>query len=398
MPDDRVLALDLDRALAGEEAGNEARLLAALLVAAAKPSRVRVSEHEVDRALRHARRPARTPGRRLVPALALGAAAAVAVAAWLVRAPGSDVQARAAGALEGTFFVVQETRSDLFPATDVSGYVDGANGRAHLRVTRRAGGLVSEIVLRADGRVERWLAATNTTTLAPTCAALPGGCAEALDPLDLYLRTVERARVRRDGGTYALTIREGRVEQVVTIDARTYLPRRIEWRQGGRVISVTRFAALEHQRSAVGASAWRLSDHPGARVVQVVASGARVRILSVAPSSLPRGSRWLGAAYEGHAARIDRVRLTGGEAVRIAYGPLVVWNYETIVPPPVLQLRGMPAKVFAIPGGVVHASFAKDGVVADASFADGNVAVVSTAGDKVDVIRAVQRLMRPGSP
>jgi hypothetical protein len=89
------------------------------------------------------------------------------------------------------------------------------------------------------------------------------------------------------------------------------------------------------------------------------------------------------------------VQLTGGSAVRVAYGPLVVWNYRTIVPPAVLALRGTPAKVFPIPGGIVHASFAADGgVVADATFADGNVAVLSNEGDKEATIRAVQRLVR----
>ena len=54
-----------------------------------------------------------------------------------------------------------------------------------------------------------------------------------------------------------------------------------------------------------------------------------------------------------------------------------------------------PAKVFEIPGGIVHASFAADGeVVADAAFSDGSTAVVSTEGDKIDTIRAVQHLVR----
>lgn len=401
MPDERILALDLDRALDGEETGLEARELAALLIAAAEPARVPVTDSELARALMSARLPRRASRRRLVQALALGTAVAVAAAvAWAVRIPGSEVQARAASALEDTFFVVQEIRSPLFPATDISGYVDGANGRAHLRVSKRVGGLVSEIVLQPDGRVERWLAASNTTTLAPTCAALPGGCAETLDPLDLYLRTVERASVRKVGDVYTLTIREGHVEQIATIDARTYLPRRIEWRQGGRTISDTRFSALERQRAPVGAPAWRLSDHPTARLVQLTTSGRPVRVLSTKPSALPKGARWLGPTHDGYPARVERVQLTGGTVTRITYGPLAVWNYGVIVPPSVLQLRGVPAKVFAIAGGIVHASFAEDGssVIADASFGDRNVAVVSSAGDKIDTVRAVQQLTRPESP
>jgi predicted Zn-dependent peptidase len=49
MPD-RALALELDRALAGEDAGDEARELAALLVAAAEPARFTVADDELERA------------------------------------------------------------------------------------------------------------------------------------------------------------------------------------------------------------------------------------------------------------------------------------------------------------------------------------------------------------
>jgi hypothetical protein len=65
------------------------------------------------------------------------------------------------------------------------------------------------------------------------------------------------------------------------------------------------------------------------------------------------GARWLGPSYAGNRARVALVRLTGGSALRIAYGPLVVWNYRKVVPSAVLQLRGGVAKVFPIPGGIV---------------------------------------------
>jgi hypothetical protein len=395
--DERVLALDLDRALAGEEAGEEARELAALLVAAAEPARRPVTDAELERALRAARPvPVSPRRRRRWPALALAAAAGTAaILAWALRTPGTDVQAKAADALDATFFVVEQVRSPFLPTTDVAGFVDGRNGRAHVSVSRAPGGVAADTVLHPDGSVERWLAASNTTTLAPSCAALPGGCAEALDPLDLYLRTIEHARVRRAGDAYELTIRSGRVEQVATVDARTYLPRRIEWRQGGRTVSVTRFVALERQRAPVDPSVWALTDHDDARIVQLTASGKPVQVLSVRPASLPHRARWLGPSYAGNRARIAVVRLTGGTALRITYGQLVVWNYRNVVPPAVLQLRRGVPKVFPIPGGIVHASFAADGgVVADAAFADGNAAVVSKSGDKIDTIRLVQHLIR----
>ena len=181
----------------------------------------------------------------------------------------------------------------------------------------------------------------------------------------------------------------------MTVDRRTYLPRRIEWREAGRRISETRFTVLDRQRGPVGPDAWAMSEHPGAHVVQLTSTGERVRVLAVTRGSLPRGARWLGPRYEGRPARVAAVRLTGGNAVRISYGPLVVWNYDTVVPPAVVELRGPAVKTFEIPGGIVHASFAADvGVVADATFRDGNVAVVSRSGDKEDAVHAVQRLVR----
>src|SRR5262245_22817625 len=390
-----MLALDLDRALSGEEAGEEARELAALLISVAEPAREPVTDAELERALR-AVQPARRVRRRPWPAIALAAAAATAaIVAWALHTPGTDVQAKAADALDATFFVVEEIRSPFLPTTDVTGYVDGRTGRAHVRVARATGGVAADTVVHQDGSVERWLASSNRTTLAPSCEAVPGGCAEALDPLDLYLRTLDRARVRRVGSGYELTIRSGRVEQVVTVDGRAYLPRRIEWRQGGRTVSVTRFVALERQHTPVDAATWSLTGHDSARPVQLTPTGRRVRVLSIRPTSLPHGARWLGPSYAGNRARIDAVRLTGGSALRIRYGPLVIWNYTRTVPPAVLQLRTGAAKVFPIPGGIVHASFAADGgVVADATFADGNVAVVSREGDKIDTIRLVQHLLR----
>src|SRR5207248_1589631 len=225
------------------EAGAEARELAALLVAAAEPARVPVTHDEVERALR-AVRPHSRARARLVPALGLALVLlTAAVVAWVVRTPGSEVQAKAANALDATFFVVGEVRS-------------------------------------------------------------------------------------------------------------SFLPRRIVWRQGTRLVSVTRFAALERQRRPVDPAVWTLIDHQDARAVQLTSTGERVRVLSIRASHLPRGARWLGPSYEGRRARVATVQLTGGSAVRIAYGPVVVWNYRRIVPPAVLQLRGGPAKIFPVPGGI----------------------------------------------
>ena len=403
---DELLAVELDRALAGESASSEARRLASLLVAASEPARFEVSDAELEQALAQTARPKarrRRPG--LVPGIALaGAALAAAVVVWQLRTPGTDVQAQAAQAVDATFFVVEEVRPatrGAFPATTISGYVDGRTGRVHARISSSSG-VAAETVVRRNGTVERWVSSSNTVTVAPSCRELEAACADLLDPFALYVRAVESSGVttRRDGGTYRVTLPRGHVEETAVIDATTFLPRRIEWRQSGRLYSVTRIAALERQASPVSQDAWELSPHPGARVVQLNARGQRVRILSVVPGTVRRGDLWLGPSFEGYPARVDAVRLTGGSATRIRYGPLVVWDYRDVAPPAVAQNRVLPAKVFAIPGGgVVHAYFGQSAtVVAEAEFGDRNAAVVSTGGDKEAAIRAVQQLRRRGSP
>ena len=403
---DELLAVELDRALAGESTSSEARRLASLLVAASDPARFEVADAELEQALaRTARPPARRRRPTLVPSIALAAAAAVAaIVAWQLRTPGTDVQAQAARAVDATFFVVEEVRpatQGAFPPTTISGYVDGRTGMVHARISSSSG-VAAETVVKANGTVERWVSSSNTVTVAPSCRELEAACADLLDPFALYVRAVESTGIttRRDGASYRVTLRRGRVEETAVIDASSFMPRRIEWRQNGRLYSVTRIAALERQALPVSQDAWELSPHPGARVVQLNARGQRVRVLSVVPGTLGRGDLWLGPSFEGHPARVDAVRLTGGSATRIRYGPLVVWDYRDVAPPAVAQNRVLPAKVFAIPGGgVVHAYFGESAtVVAEAEFGDRNAAVVSTGGDKEAAIRAVQQLRRRGSP
>jgi hypothetical protein len=402
MPE-QTLAVELERALRGEEAAAEAQELAALLVAAVEPARFHVSDDEVERALAAAH-PRPVVRRRRVPLLAAAAAAVVAGSAFLfLRTPGDDVQARALAAVQPTFFVVEETRParpGLFPPSQVSGFVDGARGRAHMRISSGAG-TAAEVVLREDGSVARWQSAGNSIALAASCDRLPGGCAEALDPLTLYARTIADDGVtsRRVGDAYRLTIRGARLDEIIVVDAQSYLPRRIEWRRRGRLVSSTRFLALEPQREAPGAGTWRLDEHAGAVVRQYGRGGRPVRVLSVEAGSLGANDRWLGAAYGGVPARVSTVELTDGRATRVDYGPLIVWNFGTIVPPPVLQGRQAPAKVFPIRGGVAHVYYgARSTVVAEASLAGRNVAVISSEGEKVDAVRALQQLRLRGSP
>ena len=163
--------------------------------------------------------------------------------------------------------------------------------------------------------------------------------------------------------------------------------------------SSTRFLALEQQRETPDPDTWRLDEHRGAAVVQYGRGGRRVRIVAERPGRLGANDRWLGEEYNGVPARIRIVELSDGRATRIDYGPLTVWNFGMIVPPTVLQQRNAPAKVFAIRGGIAHVYYgAASTVVAEASLAGRNVAVISAEGEKVDAIRALQRLRRRGSP
>ena len=400
---EQTLAVELERALRGEDAAAEAHELAALLVAAVEPARFDVSDDEVERALASTRPRPAAQRRRLSLLVAAAALVVVGAAFLFLRTPGEDVQARALAAVQPTFFVVEQIRPaqpGLFPASDVSGFVDGARGRAHMRISSRAG-LAAEVVLREDGSVARWQSAGNSIALAASCDRLPGGCAEALDPLTLYTRTIADDGVTstRVGDSYRLTLRGARLDEIVVVDAHSYLPRTIEWRRGGRLVSSTRFLALEPQRQTPDADTWRLDEHPRAVVRQYGRGGRPVRVLAEKPGSLGTNDRWLGRMYEGVPARISAVELTDGAATKIDYGPLTVWNFGTIVPPPVLQGRNAPAKVFAILGGVAHAYYgAGSTVVAEASLADRNVAVISTDGEKVDAVRALQRLRLRGSP
>jgi hypothetical protein len=189
--DERALAIELDRALDGGTADVEMRELATLLMAAAEPTQFEIPEEELDRGLRRVQL---RPRRRRWPVVAVAATALVAgTAVWLTRAPAVAVQARAARAVDATFFVVEQVRAarpGAFPTTDIAGYVDGRHGRAHIRVSTRSG-LVAETLLKPDGTVERWTRATNTLTIAPSCRELTATCTDLLDPFALYVRALE---------------------------------------------------------------------------------------------------------------------------------------------------------------------------------------------------------------
>ena len=94
------------------------------------------------------------------------------------------------------------------------------------------------------GRITRYDPVTGTAVIAGSCAALATGCASAVDPLTVYRRALERVAATaaapatfagRTAYRFSLPVQElgdgVRIAQVVTVDARTLLPERIEWRE-----------------------------------------------------------------------------------------------------------------------------------------------------------------------
>ena len=132
----------------------------------------------------------------------------------------------------------------------------------------------------------------------------PVGCGETFDPIGLYVRSVEdsHAQVHRLGDVYELTLSAGRVEQVVRISAKTYLPRLIEWLQDGRLVATIRFTMLQRSRARSQAE-WSLAPHEGAKVVELTSDRRRVRIERVSPAKPSAAIRWLGPSYDGVRAK-----------------------------------------------------------------------------------------------
>jgi hypothetical protein len=310
---------------------------------------------------------------------------------------GNDVRAEATRAIAHTFYTVAEiapAKAGLFAPTTSTGYLDPVRGRGHWHVTSE-GKAVSETAV--DGaHMKRYDPTSNTLTVASSCRAFASGCAEVLDPIDLYRRTLTSASgpAQQAGGDWQLTLHGvADVEQVVTVDGQTYLPKRIEWREQGVPVSVVRITTLVQEDP--GDDAFRLDAHPMARVRLLTARGTPVRVLSKRATTVPRGAYWLGPSYGGIPARATDVRTNAGRSLRIAYGLLVVWNYEDYLPPEIVAATTGFAKTFPLPqGGVARSYFNARGiVVVDVEIGGRRVALVSPNG-KIDSFAAARALRK----
>ena len=427
--DEQALAERLDLALDGHDPGDaELAALAAVLERAAAPARFDVSADEVDDALAQLRTRPRLRRHRPRPRPLLGAAVAFAAAAALAaviltRSPGIDVEGNALAALGGPSTVLRVVEriepgqaGALFPTSVRVGWLDPLGGRA--RWTQWVGGRVIAETLLERGRVSRYVLAENAVIVGTSCRAFASGCAELVDPITLYRRALQdgarRTAQTTYGGrpAYVLTLPVQslpdalRIEQRVTIDRRTYLPRRIEWvnlRNGRaeRPFAVIVVRKVKHVPRAAAESQFQLPAPPNVRVVQRVAPGRGLRKLGERRLLLPEARtvqprlRWLGPAYVGLPATLDAVRWNAGTTYRVRYGPqLTVWNYGRFVPPEIAAARYVPAKTIPLPGGRVMRFYSTvdQRIVAEVEGAERSVALTGPNLAKIDFFRAAQQL------
>ncbi len=382
--DERALARMLADALDGREPpSGELRAIVRVLEAAAAEARFEVAGEVTEGALRAAR-PRPRARRRPWQAAAL-AAAVVAAAAVIVLAgpfgsgPRADVRAQALAALGGRGTVLRVVEQIApgpaggFPASTRTAWIDAARHRAAW-VQRTRSGIVVDETLVEGGRITRYDPATRSAVVARSCAALATGCASAVDPIAVYRRALTRLAASesqtltfrgRPAYRFTLPVQRlpdaARIAQVVTVDAGTLLPERIEWRvrrPGGRpraeaVIDIREARVTGRDLAPPNAFAIVLPPHTA--VTELRARGRPVRLKGARRLSLARARalrpaiEWLGPRFGGHRlGPIELLRYGDGTAVRLRYGPLVVWNYGPVIPPPLLSTVGVPVKQFPV--------------------------------------------------
>jgi hypothetical protein len=424
---ERELARRLARVLDGEERGDgEAAALAALLERAAESARLDVPPAEVEQALDRSRPRApetrRRPSVRVGLALAGVAAAAAAAIALLVISPFGDldVAEEASAALvedDSVLSLVERivpAEPGTFRESTRTGWLDLANGRA--RWTQEVFGRVVAETLVEPGSVQHYLPGQETVIVGPSCSAFAGGCADVVDPVAFYRDALaaaddpavtETTFEGRDAYEIVLpvqTLPDGaRIEQVATVDAETYLPLRIVWRDVAADGAVRPFAVIEIDSlelvppAEVPAGAFALELPADVRVVERAEAGS---VLGERPLTLDEARAlepalyWLGPEYRGvRLESIDEVQLEGGVAYRMRYGDVVVWNYTTTLPPEVAASRSGPLKIVPLDDGTARfASPAGGPIVGEYERADGSTAVVAPEFTKLDVFGALESL------
>ena len=430
--DEREAARRLAAVLDGAEPPDpDVAATARVLVETAEAVRFDVPEADLERALARARPApaARRVRRRLRPALLVLAAAAVLAVAILLALPFTsgpvsvDVQARALAALgrQGAVLAVAEVvrpgPGGSFPVSLRTGWIADGGGRQRWTQSTVDGTVVAETLVD-HGRVTRYDPAAHSAVVAASCTALASGCADAVDPIAFYRRALAaagplrtHARTEQGRRVYRVSLpvqRLGaaRIVQVATIDAKTYLPVRIAWRELGPDGRASTFAVIAvrsvtvEDATQIGPAVLDLELPPGTAITQVSAPGVPVRLVSARRLALAEARTldprpwWLGRAYGGHPlTRIDLLRYTGGTAVRMRYGPVTVWSYGRVIPPPLLGIRE-PAKTIPVAGGVARFYATRSGVlIGERSTPSGTVAVRAAGnGDAFTAITDVRSM------
>jgi hypothetical protein len=426
--DDRSAAAELAAALEGAAASDDVRALARLLEDAAGSVRFDVPPSEVETAL--TRVPRQRPRRLQIPVRAVAALAAVAAAVAVVAIPplrGSpvDVEARAASAV-GRLAVLHEVSQisspgGVLPPGGLSSWIDRSGGGRRVALTRtdQSGRAVAEI-LSVPGRYLRYQPEEGSAVTGPSCRAVASGCAELLDPVELYRQAlvrhgIERAeKVTADGRTaYRFTLPlpagAGAVRQVVTVDGETFLPVTIDWRDRTGTVAVIHTEFVQQVAPGhVPAGTFDLALAPGTTVRQVLGDGTDVRVAGIRPTSLHalRASGleagWIGPRLHGRAlTAVDLVRFSGGaRAVRYRYGAATVWSYAEAVPPALRAGHLSPTKILTdADGRTVHFFETLSGIAAERDLAGVTVAVTAPRLAKIDVFAALQqaRLLNPSA-
>jgi hypothetical protein len=400
--------------------------LITVLERATEPARFQVSAEEVEDELARVR-PRLQPRRereRARPrlALAFGAVAVAAVAVLVftfLRLPGTDVEAKALKALGGggTILKIRERIEPVVPGTfpvstrDV--WLDLARG-LELSVQASRGRQVEEMLVE-PGRFSRYLPGERIVVVGSSCRAFASGCAEVVDPVAFYRRVLEAQGVektKREGGVYLLTLPVQtlpdavRIEQRVTIDAKTFLPTAIEWREqrpGGNLHAFSRIVIESVERFSFDQveNPFHLSSFPtDTRIIQRTVSKEPLHKIGERRLSLSEARRvrppllWFGREYQYRPlSRIDEVRWNLGTAYRIRYGRVTVWNYTNVVPPELLASRlAMPSKLIPLGRNVAHFYSVGSHIVTELDLPGRSVSVVSPYYLKEDFIRALRRL------
>ena len=255
--------------------------------------------------------------------------------------------------------------------------------------------------------------------LGPACEDVAGGCAAIIDPIASYrqslLETAAVSAIPVDlDGRRALRLvlplrghlRALLLEQIVTLDESSYLPRRIEWRvlrlDGlHQTIAVIDIEQIERvPRPEAPPEAFTLETPHDARIVQRATPAEPLFLLGERGLTLedargfPQPLLWLGPTYRYlRLAEIAETRWNAGVAVAFRYGPVTVWNYDQVIPPELLAGRFASATI-PFTEGAVRVYRTDDGrQAAELDRGARAVAIVGGAtSDRAELIRALEEL------